>query len=121
MGSFYVYILASRSRVLYVGVTNDLERRVFEHKQGIGSQFTRKYRVNQLVYCQSFATPGEAIAAEKRIKGWVRAKKIALIEEANPDWHDLSSDDTRSESSCSANASRPSISHPERRREDAPQ
>lgn len=92
MREFYVYILSSRSGVLYTGVTNDLVRRVHEHKAGEVPGFTRQYRVNRLVYYESFADVNEAIAAEKRIKGWVRAKKIALIETDNPTWRDLSED-----------------------------
>jgi putative endonuclease len=90
MGTYYVYILTNRSRTLYTGVTNELERRVQEHKEGRGSAFTRKYKINRLVYYEAFPTALEAIAAEKRIKGWTRAKKIALIESINADWHDLS-------------------------------
>jgi len=87
---YYVYIMANRSRTLYTGVTNDLERRVYEHKQGIGSRFTSKYRIKHLVYCESCANAQDAITREKQIKGWLRAKKIALIESANPQWKDLS-------------------------------
>jgi putative endonuclease len=89
MGTYYVYILTNRSRTLYTGVTNELERRVQEHKEGRGSAFTRKYKINRLVYYEAFPTALEAIAAEKRIKGWTRAKKIALIESINADWQDL--------------------------------
>src|SRR3954466_2568227 len=89
---YYVYITGSRSGVLYVGMTNDLERRVREHKGKVVPGFTARYRVDQLVYCKAFATPGEAMAAEKRIKGWRREKKVALIESTNPTWRDLSSD-----------------------------
>jgi putative endonuclease len=71
-------------------VTNDLIRRVYEHKQGIGSTFTSKYRISRLVYYETCADVREAIAREKQIKGWLRSKKIALIESANPEWNDLS-------------------------------
>jgi putative endonuclease len=87
---YYVYILASRlNRTLYVGVTNDLARRVFEHKQGTGSGFTRKHAVTRLVYAAQFESIDEAIAQEKRLKKWRRAWKIQLIETENPGWKDL--------------------------------
>ena len=84
-----MYILASRSRVLYTGVTNDLARRVNEHKQGLIPGFTQKYRVTRLVYFEEFGDIGDAIAREKRIKGWVRARKLKLIEGRNVAWADL--------------------------------
>ena len=90
MGTFYVYIMASRSRVLYVGVTNDLARRVNEHKQDLVPGFTTKYRVTRLVYFSEFADIRDAIAREKEIKGWVRTRKTQLIESRNPTWEDLS-------------------------------
>jgi putative endonuclease len=86
---YYVYIMASRSRVLYVGVTNDLTRRAHEHKQGLVPGFTSKYRVTRLVYYEEFADIRDAIAREKRIKGWKRSRKISLIEATNPTWEDL--------------------------------
>ena len=76
-----VYIMASRSRVLYSGVTNDLARRVHEHKRSLIAGFTSTYRITRLVYFEEFADVGDAIAREKQIKGWVRARKIRLIEE----------------------------------------
>jgi len=87
--TYCVYILASRSRVLYTGVTNDLARRVHEHKQGLIPGFTQQYRVTRLVYFEQFGDIGDAIAREKQIKGWVRARKLKLIEERNPAWADL--------------------------------
>ena len=87
--TYCVYILASRSRVLYTGVTNDLARRVREHKQGLIPGFTQKYRVTRLVYFEEFGDIRDAIAREKQIKGWVRARKLALIEAHNPTWDDL--------------------------------
>ena len=87
--TYCVYILASRSRVLYTGVTNDLTRRVREHKQGLIPGFTKKYRVTRLVYFEEFGDIGEAIAREKQIKGWVRARKLKLIEGRNAAWADL--------------------------------
>jgi putative endonuclease len=86
---FYVYILASYSKRLYVGVTNDLKRRVFEHRTGVHG-FTAKYRIRRLVHFEETANPMAAITREKQIKGWLRRKKIALIEETNPIWLDLS-------------------------------
>ena len=81
--------MASRSRVLYTGVTNDLARRVNEHKQGQCAGFTRRYRVTRLVYFEEFADIRDAIAREKEIKGWKRSRKTALIEERNAAWNDL--------------------------------
>src|SRR5687767_5461705 len=89
---YYVYILASRTRVLYVGMTNDLERRVFQHKQKQIGSFTSQYNVDRLVHYEECGKAWEAIQREKEIKGWLRAKKVALIEEDNPDWTDLAAD-----------------------------
>ena len=91
MRTFYVYIMASRSRVLYVGVTNDLARRVKEHKGGLVTGFTSRYRITRLVYFEEFADIRDAIAREKDLKGWVRMRKTHLIESSNPTWEDLSS------------------------------
>jgi putative endonuclease len=90
--SYYVYIMSSPSRTLYTGVTNDLERRVNEHKSGAISGFTKQYKIDSLVYFQETNDINAAIAAEKQIKGLLRPKKIALIEEENPTWRDLSAD-----------------------------
>ena len=87
--SYYVYILSSPSRTLYTGVTNDLERRVNEHKSGSVPGFTKRYKIDRLVYFQETNDIGAAIAAEKQIKGLLRPKKIALIEQENPLWLDL--------------------------------
>jgi putative endonuclease len=89
MKDYYVYIMSSRSRTLYVGITNDIERRVAEHKEGLVPGFTQRYRVNRLVYMERFGEVVDAIAREKQLKGCSRAKKIALIYEANPAWDDL--------------------------------
>ena len=89
---FFVYILASRSRTLYVGVTNHLRRRLTAHREGSASRFTKKYRVRQLVYFERYGFVGDALRREKQLKGWTRAKKIALIEAANPAWRDLAVD-----------------------------
>ena len=90
MRRYFVYIMASRSRVLYVGVTNDLARRVNEHKSALTRGFTSKYRVNRLVYFEEFTDIRVAIAREKELKGWKRCRKIELIEESNLTWDDLS-------------------------------
>jgi putative endonuclease len=87
--TYHVYVLASRSRNLYVGMTNDLERRLAQHRSGKGSVFAQKYRLRRLVHCEPFSTAREAIAREKQIKAWRRSKKVALIEENNPTWSDL--------------------------------
>jgi putative endonuclease len=86
---YYVYILASRSRTLYVGVTNDIARRVLQHRSGTASAFTRKYMVRRLVHVETTPSVRDAIAREKEIKRWTRAKKVGLIEAGNPDWADL--------------------------------
>jgi len=87
--TYYVYIMASKSRVLYVGVTGFLMSRVLRHRSGAGGEFTRRYRVHRLVYFQSFHNIGDAITRETEIKKWRREKKVALIEERNPTWEDL--------------------------------
>jgi putative endonuclease len=89
MRQYYVYILASRSRTLYVGVTNDIGRRVTEHRLHTNPGFTTRYRVERLVYVETTEHVGAAIAREKQIKGWRREKKIALIDSVNPAWEDL--------------------------------
>ena len=87
---YYVYILASRSRTLYIGVTDDLIRRVYEHKNGMVDGFSKKYRTNRLVYYETTNDVWAAITREKQLKGWLRKKKVALIESVNPLWEDLS-------------------------------
>ena len=86
---YYVYILASRSRILYVGVTNDLLRRISQHRNGLAEGFTSRYRIHRLVYYEAFRDVRVAIAREKEIKGWRREKKTVLIESKNPAWEDL--------------------------------
>ncbi len=87
---YYAYILASkRNGTLYVGVTNDLVRRVYEHKHDLVEGFTRKYQVHDLVYFEQTEEVVSAITREKQIKKWNRAWKIELIEKANKDWRDL--------------------------------
>jgi putative endonuclease len=88
--SYFVYILASRRNgTLYVGVTNDVARRVYEHRIGKGSEFAKKYGVHRLVHVEVFDEAGPAIQREKTLKEWKRGWKIALIEGENPDWRDL--------------------------------
>src|SRR5262245_54552439 len=108
--SYYVYIMASRSRVLYTGVTNDLVRRVKEHKAGAVSGFTSKYRVNRLVHFEQFKYVLDAIAREKQIKGWLRSRKIVLIEGANPAWKDLAESGSLPSTSTSSISERPRLS-----------
>ena len=91
--SAFVYILASKTKVIYTGVTADLERRVYQHKQKeFGSSFTKRYNVDRLVYFEETDDITVAIAREKEIKGWLRKKKIALIESQNLHWKDLAAD-----------------------------
>ena len=86
----YVYILASkRNGTLYIGVTNDLSRRVWEHREGLGGGFTRHYGVKMLVYYEQFESISDAIVREKTMKHWVRRWKLNAIEAFNPDWRDL--------------------------------
>ncbi|MDD2823335.1 MAG: GIY-YIG nuclease family protein [Candidatus Daviesbacteria bacterium] len=90
MRSFFVYILTNKSNnVLYTGVTNNIQRRIHEHKIKLIPSFTHKYNLNKLVYYEEFTDVNDAISAEKRIKGWLRIKKIKLIESKNPNWDDL--------------------------------
>ncbi len=92
MKHYYVYILSSYSQILYTGVTNNLEWRIYEHKHHLVAGFTSKYNITRLFYFEETSNVYTAIAREKQIKGWVRAKKIALIESSNPEWRDLSDD-----------------------------
>ncbi len=92
MKQYYVYIMTNRSRTFYVGMTNNLERRVYEHKHKSIEGFTKKYNITQLVYFEAFDNVYQAIAREKQVKDWRREKKIALIESLNPAWRDLAAD-----------------------------
>lgn len=88
--NYYVYILASgQNGTLYIGMTNDLARRVTEHRERRGSKFARRYGVSRLVHIETFARAQDAIAREKALKKWNRSWKLNLIEDANPDWRDL--------------------------------
>ena len=89
MKLYYVYILSSRRRTLYIGVTGDLPRRLYEHRHKILEGFTKRYNVTQLVYLESTTDVRAAIFREKQIKKWSRAKKIALVRSMNPAWKDL--------------------------------
>jgi putative endonuclease len=88
--TFYVYITASRSRTLYIGVTSNIEQRISEHREKKHTGFSATYNCNRLVWLERFTNPTTAIAREKQLKGWTRAKKITLIEQTNPSWQDLS-------------------------------
>ena len=90
--SYYVYIMTDESDTLYTGMTNDLTKRVFEHKNKLLPGFTAKYNITRLVYFEETNDVHAAIAREKQIKGWLRKKKLALISSANPQWEDLSAD-----------------------------
>jgi len=90
MNKYYVYIMASASRTLYTGVTDNLVRRVAEHRSKLIPGFTSQYNINRLVHFEVVGDIRAAIAREKRIKGWLRRRKIALIESQNRDWKDLS-------------------------------
>jgi putative endonuclease len=89
---YFVYLLASRSGVLNCGVTNNLERRLAEHRSGTADGFTKRYMVNRLVWFEDTGDVTSAISREKQIKGWMRCRKVDLIEAANPAWRDLSED-----------------------------
>jgi putative endonuclease len=89
MKTFYVYILASETGTLYTGITNNLKRRVMEHKEGVIPGFTKTYNVDKLLYFETFQTAMSAIAREKQIKSFRREKKIKLIDSKNPQWLDL--------------------------------
>jgi putative endonuclease len=89
MPTYYVYIVASITKTLYIGVTNDLCRRVYQHRTGAMGGFTSRYNVNRLVHYEAFTDIQDARQREKQLKGWVRRRKIALIEAQNPEWEDL--------------------------------
>ncbi len=88
--TYYVYIMTNwNHHVLYIGVTNNLQRRVYEHKTGVHDGFTKQYNVQKLVYCESCHEALDAIRREKQLKHWAREKKIQLIESANPHWEEI--------------------------------
>ncbi len=92
MRDYYIYIMTNRSGTLYVGVTNDLERRVSEHKEGFTRGFTKRYDMTRLVCYETTTDVEAAISREKQIKGWLRSKKFELIRTMNPEWRDLAAD-----------------------------
>ena len=87
---YFTYIVASRSLTLYVGMTGDLQQRIFEHKRKLREGFSATYNCDRLVWFERFVEVHEAISREKQLKGWTRAKKIVLIKKTNPTWIDLS-------------------------------
>ncbi len=89
MGEYFVYIMTNRSKTLYTGMTNNLSRRIEEHRSRRIPGFTRRYSIDKLVFYEQFDSPGDALIREKQIKGWRRSKKLKLIESINPDWIDL--------------------------------
>ena len=90
---YYVYILTNKNHtVLYTGVTGNIERRMYEHKNKLIEGFTKRYNADKLVFFESFNNVNDALEAEKKIKGWKREKKVSLIEDINPSWNDLSID-----------------------------
>lgn len=89
---FYVYIMMNRSKGFYIGVTNNLRKRVFQHKTGTFEGFTSKYKLDRLVYWEIFKDVRSAIALEKQLKRWTRLKKMQLVMTINPTWNDLASD-----------------------------
>ena len=90
--TFYIYIMASKTGTLYVGVTDNVKRRVYEHKNHLIPGFTNKYKVERLLYVETINGPLSAIKREKQIKAWRREKKVLLIDSINPQWNDLSLD-----------------------------
>jgi len=89
---YYIYIMTNRSKTLYVGVTSNITKRTFEHKHKLADCFTKKYNISQLIYYEVTSDIRSALKREKQIKGWLRSKKIELIESLNPKWNDLSED-----------------------------
>lgn len=90
--ALYVYIMASKTGVIYIGVTGGLEERVYQHKNKFCGGFTKKYNCTRLIYYEEFGNPDEAIMREKQLKNWNRRKKFELVKELNPKWDDLASD-----------------------------
>ncbi|NCO88421.1 endonuclease [Candidatus Roizmanbacteria bacterium CG_4_10_14_0_2_um_filter_36_35] len=90
MNSYYIYILTNKSNTLYIGVTNNLQKRLYEHKNKLVEGFTKKYNLDKLIYFETYQDINEAIKREKQIKGWIRKRKIELIKSKNPTFEDLS-------------------------------
>jgi len=99
---FHVYILANVSKMLYIGVTNDLQRRTYEHKHKLVPGFSATYNFHRLVYFEAFGHIGDAIAREKQLKGWLRSRKVALIQSHNPKWLDLAAHPFKAPKSATA-------------------
>jgi putative endonuclease len=90
---YWVYILTNKHRnTLYIGITNNIQRRLYQHQSGDVEGFTKRYHLNRLVWLEHFRNVNDAIACEKKLKGWRRSRKIALVEQTNPRWLDLSDD-----------------------------
>jgi len=89
---YYVYILTNKSGTVYVGITSNIKKRIYEHKNKLVEGFTKKYNIDKLIYFETFSDVCSAIAREKTIKGWLRKKKLQLIKTTNPDWVNLSHD-----------------------------
>lgn len=92
MKNYYIYIMSNKGRILYVGMTNDIKKRVCQHKNHLVPGFMDRYNIIHLVYVETFSGPISAISREKQIKKWRREKKLSLIESMNPEWKDLSDD-----------------------------
>jgi len=92
MKKYYVYIMTNLSKTLYTGVTSDLERQVYEHKNELLPGFTKRYKMHKLIYFEEFSSSRSAIVREKEIKGWIRKKKVDLVNSSNPEWNDLAKD-----------------------------
>jgi len=90
MFDYYVYILTNKQKTLYIGITNSLERRMYEHRMKLIDGFTKKYNLTRLVHYEHTNDIDYAILREKQLKGWLRQKKVDLIEQGNPEWKDLS-------------------------------
>jgi putative endonuclease len=90
MNTYYVYIMTNRSGTLYIGMTNDLVRRVYQHKKKLVLGFTQRYNIDRLIYYEETNDVGVALTRERQLKGWLRSKKIALVKCMNPEWKDLS-------------------------------
>jgi putative endonuclease len=89
---FYVYIISNVSHTLYIGFTNDIQKRIWQHRQKQADSFTREYNISMLVHLEEFDRADDAIAREKQLKNWRREKKVWLIEQENPNWFDLAHD-----------------------------
>ena len=118
MDNFYVYIMTNKSRTLYIGMTNHLVRRVGEHKSKQIDGFTKRYNMTSLVYYEHHTSARDAIRREKELKGWLRKRKIELIERENPTWRDLSLD--WEEFRVIPKADEPTKSQPDTKREEQP-